>query len=322
MEYFNEFEDACFDKEFSSSDSENETKTKRPLVIVKSSNCDYVPNFTVLGDGKPRKSHCLFAKNQEPVEAAEQVMQELELAFSPSCSQFTLPCKFGEECLLKKSGCTYAHNPNELILTNCIKHDTLLFPRECSYFHPCAETIDFYFDRVLKKTKTLKNEMNSFAFTRMCQFGQKCNKKHCLFAHKTNELRFLPCPKAECRYRETNCMFIHDDETHADVLTRYQNVREKTLVEALHKYKIEYRDDSKLCKKYIEGDLDNNWGLEAIIQRMCQMKFLFEYTPFTTEYKKLKENNTNITFDEAERIVMIQTVGSYRYPPGLWPWLV
>jgi len=53
--------------------------------------------------------------------------------------------------------------------------------------------------------------------------------------------------------------------------------RKAKLSVALKKAGVELRNDSTLCKKYIEGDKDLNYSMDKIVKRMCQMKYLFEY---------------------------------------------
>jgi len=94
--------------------------------------------------------------------------------------------------------------------------------------------------------------------------------------------------------------------------------REGELIKALGKVGISYRYDSKLCGRYIIGTLENTWTLDKIVQRMCEVKLLYEYTPMYTFYSMHKHD---MTLEEAERLCMLHTFGVEKYPPGLWPWL-
>ena len=53
------------------------------------------------------------------------------------------------------------------------------------------------------------------------------------------------------------------------------NIRKINLVNALENKKLELRNDSVLCQKYITGDI--NISIDNIVNRMCQMKYLYDY---------------------------------------------
>lgn len=307
------------DQEFDS-DCEHEfdcvAPTRRSLTIVRSAP-ERSSEFVVLGKARPSQTKKIVIPSNSPVCATLQQIDELDMAFEPDekrC-EFTIPCKFGDDCPLKNATCTYAHNKTELRVTCCEKHLTLKFPSTCSLFHSNAELLDDYYVRVFTRTTKIS------PFTQLCRFGQKCRKPNCYFAHSHKELCFKMCSRGQ-KCNRNMCCFIHDDESHSDAQVRMQRLRENALAEELNRFRLQFREDSELCRKYVMGDLDITWDLSRIVQRMCQMKFLFEYTPFRTEYKKMKETNSKITFEDAEKAVMIQTVGSERYPPGLWPWLL
>lgn len=57
------------------------------------------------------------------------------------------------------------------------------------------------------------------------------------------------------------------------------NMRRNNLIDALQEYKLELRDDSKLCHGYINGTIKTH-TIPQIVERMCQMKFLYEYCDF------------------------------------------
>jgi hypothetical protein len=104
------------------------------------------------------------------------------------------------------------------------------------------------------------------------------------------------------------------------------SARRIELIEALNEYGLELRPDSKLCHGYINGTI-KDWTVPQIVQRMCQMKYLYDYCNFDACFEQARENqreerragyypDSNL-FDEAEHIAL-QRYGPY---PDSWPWL-
>lgn len=95
--------------------------------------------------------------------------------------------------------------------------------------------------------------------------------------------------------------------------------RKKELVKALSEMKLELRSDSKLCKKYIDtGDYDINY----VVERMCQMKYLYEYCDFKKMLDAVSEDYNDDyenlgVFDKAEKLVL-EEIGDY---PDIYPWM-
>lgn len=99
--------------------------------------------------------------------------------------------------------------------------------------------------------------------------------------------------------------------------------RKNDLIKALSEKGLELRSDSKLCSKYIntgEGEIDE------IVDRMCQMKYLFDYCDMRKVLHEVgKEYDETLdagyipdfrVFDYAEYTILQTT--SY---PETWPWL-
>lgn len=102
------------------------------------------------------------------------------------------------------------------------------------------------------------------------------------------------------------------------------NKRKKEIVLALAKVGLKLRTDSKLCRAYIElgyGDLQD------IVSRMCEMKYLYEYSNMRDELNKVELAQINLyeagyipdcsVFEEAEDNIL-NSIGGY---PDIWPWL-
>jgi hypothetical protein len=102
--------------------------------------------------------------------------------------------------------------------------------------------------------------------------------------------------------------------------------REYELKIALGKVGLTLRNDSRLCSNYIEN---NEGSIEFIVERMCQMKFLFDYHNMNYYIQKAnEEQNETIeagyfpdtsALDDAEYEVMKQYDFIY---PKMWcfPW--
>ena len=102
-----------------------------------------------------------------------------------------------------------------------------------------------------------------------------------------------------------------------------RQIRYEKLKHLLEKQGLKLRNDSKLCYKYIntgQGDLD------YIIERMSQMKYLYEYCDMKKELEKVSLENEEIleagyfpdmsVFDEAEANIL-ERIDEY---PKVWPW--
>jgi hypothetical protein len=103
--------------------------------------------------------------------------------------------------------------------------------------------------------------------------------------------------------------------------------RKNLLIKELQNVGLEYRSDSILCDKYINGN--NDYTIEYIVNRMCEMKYLFEYCNMTEckdiAYKEYcEELNAGYfpdcsVFDSAERIALQKYSGG-KYP-DVFPWI-
>jgi len=105
-----------------------------------------------------------------------------------------------------------------------------------------------------------------------------------------------------------------------------KKTRREKLIDALSEYKLELRDDSKLCSGYIDGSI-KDWSLNEIVNRMCQMKYLFDYCKMDhyldkaydyqqEEYKAGYIPDCSV-FEHAE-LMALDKYGNY---PNKWPWI-
>lgn len=102
--------------------------------------------------------------------------------------------------------------------------------------------------------------------------------------------------------------------------------RKKNLVKALKNKKLKLRSDSKLCAGYINGTI-KNYTIEEVVERMCQMKFLYEYANMdeclmeAREYQKEELEAgyfPDCTIFEQAEMNALKKVKGY---PDKWPWL-
>lgn len=100
--------------------------------------------------------------------------------------------------------------------------------------------------------------------------------------------------------------------------------RKELLMKALDARGLELRADSILCQKYINGqiELDLDW----IVQRMCEMKYLYEYCNMNDIKKQvykqyvLEQPNgiyTNYKISERAEKIALEKYGFY---PDVFPW--
>jgi hypothetical protein len=106
--------------------------------------------------------------------------------------------------------------------------------------------------------------------------------------------------------------------------------RKNMLIKELNNYGLELRDDSNLCKLYIEGRAEKEgWTLDKIIKRLCEVRYLFDYCHISEYFEEAKQNQREeieagyfpdcSLFDEAEYLALMNT-SSKKYPDR-WPWL-
>ena len=121
----------------------------------------------------------------------------------------------------------------------------------------------------------------------------------------------------EERENEEKEAFENYKKIEFEMPTRYNNLKN-----ALELAGLELRQDSKLCEKYINN---GDGEIEFIVQRMCQMKFLFEYCDMRNVLKKVEQEHVEIleegyfpdcsVFVEAEDRVL--ETNNY---PDIFPW--
>ena len=100
--------------------------------------------------------------------------------------------------------------------------------------------------------------------------------------------------------------------------------RRQELMEELNKYGLELRGDSKLCMGYIDGTICN-WDMNEIVERMCQMRYLYDYCDMDKLLEQVKksrkgdrwDHDTSV-FDDAEFLALNKCKGYF----VIWPWMI
>ena len=102
--------------------------------------------------------------------------------------------------------------------------------------------------------------------------------------------------------------------------------RKKELEKKLQSRGLEFRLDSALCSKYVDGTTDLH--IDFIVERMCQMKYLYEYCNMkqikSQVYKQYRNelsrgiiSESNVS-SRAEKIAL--DTYSYGKYPDKYPW--
>lgn len=107
-----------------------------------------------------------------------------------------------------------------------------------------------------------------------------------------------------------------------------ENKRKNKLIAKLNEAGLELREDSKLCKLYIENKTD--FTLKEVVERMSQMKYLYEYCHMNECYNQARNeyfeelNNGYFPdvpiFDNAEMIAL-KKYSNNKYPK-IFPWQI
>ena len=107
---------------------------------------------------------------------------------------------------------------------------------------------------------------------------------------------------------------------------KYQRlIRQNELIKALKEKGLELRSDSVLCKKYINNNKNLKLTLNNVVDRMCQMKYLYEYCNMEkiknsvyNEYIKLEHFPNRVSVEAEIRALDKYSNGKY---PDSFPWL-
>ena len=190
----------------------------------------------------------------------------------------------------------------KLLTKTIVKNEWFLTDKDIKDIH-YFETANTMFKRAAPICLYIQPEIESI-------FCSKFNCSNDLIEQKKHEIKIEKDNKREKREAKKNIKVYSKKELLTNELT---------------KFGLEFRDDSSLCKQYINGTL-HGWTIPQIVKRMCQMKFLFEYCDMDEAFEKAKDNfreygeryDKEELFNEAERIALQKTRGY----PDKFPWLL
>lgn len=74
--------------------------------------------------------------------------------------------------------------------------------------------------------------------------------------------------------------------------------RKRLLLKALRRMGLELRNDSRLCKGYIEGTIHKS--IPEIVHRMCEVKYLFDYRNMRTRLDQYNKKRRKFRFRDSE----------------------
>ena len=107
-----------------------------------------------------------------------------------------------------------------------------------------------------------------------------------------------------------------------------QTKKKEELIVALNNAGLVLRNDSVLCEKYIENDTE--YTLDEVVERMCQMKYLYEYCHMdeckNIAYKNQKEElrqgyYPDCTVAEQAEYIALKKYSNGKYP-NVYPWQI
>lgn len=122
-------------------------------------------------------------------------------------------------------------------------------------------------------------------------------------------------------------LLIKQEKTKQKLLKKQikKESRKQKLIMALNAAGVQFRNDSKLCRLYIDDETD--YSLNDVVNRMCQMKYLYEYCNYA-ECKKIVYNqekkNMNKYFIKPELNDLAEILALNKYSndkyPNIFPW--
>lgn len=98
--------------------------------------------------------------------------------------------------------------------------------------------------------------------------------------------------------------------------------REKRLQAALSEIKLDMREDSQLCKDFING---SDISLEEVVKEMATMHYLYNYTDYKTDLERVVAHlvQTRGPFRGVWRCAAqsVKLVHMSKGLPEKWPWM-
>jgi hypothetical protein len=153
-----------------------------------------------------------------------------------------------------------------------------------------------------------------------------------MILYDENDIIYQSCLKHGCEPSKLNEKLEQmriEKETKKEIRdakkTQMYDKRKLILEEAMALKKLSIRSDSKLCQGFIDGKI-KKYTVDEVVERMCQMKYLFDYCDMDTyiskeivgelEYRGRYDKDD--VFSMAEHSALSDNGGKY---PKIYPWL-
>ena len=182
-------------------------------------------------------------------------------------------------------------------------------------------------DKYILITKTAAKKeylLKDSDLEKLNEYTGECRRGMATFYLK-EQVMVLACMKQNIMLEVVDNQIIAKRESRKKKKEELMEKRKKELNDELKSVGLRLRSDSVLCEKYINGD--KTYSLDWIVNRMCEMKYLFDYCHMAEcknkVYRKYKEMNEHcpydFIFDEAEELAL-KKYSNGRYPE-MFPWL-
>ncbi len=257
-------------------------------------------------------------------------------------------------CTLINIRCINKHY-SKFISHNPLKHELPLHKHASKYLSTCKSLWSLYFASI--KTCMFCNVKFRGKFHHGFFSHEKCIKDRSIYLdtiEKNYPLRFfehnkintfyfehynvgsykmLWCDKHQYYPYKHTYEYIRIDKKYIYNIPDLKNSRKIELMTLLYKSGLELRKDSSLCGRYIDdGTYLYGDCIEDIVTRMCQMKFLYDYTEYR---QQLRVNYRELRLGYEDLDIYVRDVSFYgvdpkKYTedqilqttpfPEVWPW--
>lgn len=107
----------------------------------------------------------------------------------------------------------------------------------------------------------------------------------------------------------------------ADIKRARRNILER----ALQEKGLMVRMDGFLCTSYIKRGDTPEWPLETVVRRMCEIRYLYDYTAYSVVYEMLREREDAQYLSKLDIQKRAETIILNHLPgktwPAQWPWI-
>lgn len=162
------------------------------------------------------------------------------------------------------------------------------------------------------EARNIHNRSNPMKMYLLCEILKLCVKRHNSVENMLIYQEKLLNRKNTQRQKRIEAMNKENE-----IKLENQKHRQNLLEKSLNDVKLSIRDDSRLCRLYIEYGDKCEYNLESVVKRVCEIHYLFNYVPkFLVEYNKYV--NKVGYYDVVE---LAEYNCDVKYPEK-WPWLL